>query len=101
MAAESTGVSPSRSASMGLTEEQVAVIVSLERLGGSLSLIGVTLVLVTYSAFKRLRTVPNTFIFFASIANVGASIACLIGRDGLTMGPGSPLCRAQAFLFEV
>ena len=86
---------------MGLTELQRTAIQTTERVGASLSLVGVVLIFITYAAFKRLRTVPNTFILFASIANVGASIACLIGYAGLTAGDQSPLCQVQAFLLEM
>ncbi|CAI4216097.1 unnamed protein product [Parascedosporium putredinis] len=48
-----------------------------------------------------LRTVPNLFILFASIANAGASIACLIGYDGVRAGTDSALCKTQAFLLEM
>lgn len=86
---------------MNLTVEQRNALQATERVGASLSLIGVILIFVTYAAFKRLRTVPNTFILFASIANVGASIACLIGFAGLNAGNGSALCQVQAFLLEM
>jgi hypothetical protein len=86
---------------MNLTIEQRRAIQTVERVGASLSLVGVFLVFITYAAFKRLRTVPNTFILFASIANVGASAACLIGYAGLNAGDDSALCQAQAFLLEM
>ena len=76
---------------------------SLERMGASLSLIGVGLIFFSYAVCKRLRTLSNTFIFLASIANVGASIACAIGYAGiwdLQRNPNSPLCQTQGFLFE-
>lgn len=84
-----------------LTRDQIGVIVKLERAGASLSLIGISMIILTFRLFKRLRTVPNTFILFASVANVGASIACLIGYDGLASGAGSSLCQVQAFLLEM
>ncbi|KAK8125192.1 G-protein coupled receptor [Apiospora kogelbergensis] len=84
-----------------LTREQVNTIVIFERVGASLSVTGVVLILIAFVAFKRLRTVPNTFIVFASFANLGASIACLIGYAGIEAGAGSALCQTQAFLFEM
>jgi hypothetical protein len=86
---------------MNLTVEQRKALQTVERVGASLSLVGVCLIFVTFAAFKRLRTVPNTFILFASIANVGASIACLIGYDGLNAGDNSALCQVQGFLLEM
>ncbi|KAJ2990125.1 hypothetical protein NUW58_g3110 [Xylaria curta] len=79
----------------------IEVVVLFERLGAALSLVGVLLIFVAYALFKRLRTVPNTFILFASGANLGASIACLIGYSGVLAGSTSNLCQAQAFLFEL
>ncbi len=86
---------------MTLTGEQATVIVGLERAGASLSMVGVLLIIATFTLFKRLRTVPNTFILFASIANIGASTASLIGLAGIAEGSDSSLCRAQAFLLEM
>ncbi|KAB5551035.1 hypothetical protein GE09DRAFT_1222845 [Coniochaeta sp. 2T2.1] len=86
---------------MKLTVEQRSALQTVERTGASLSLVGVCLIFVTFALFKRLRTVPNTFILFASIANVGASTACLIGYNGLNAGYDSALCQVQAFLLEM
>jgi hypothetical protein len=84
-----------------MSPDELNTVIVLERVGASASMIGVTLIFVTYIAFKRLRTVPNLFIAMASIANVGASVACLIGRDGVEQGVGSALCQAQAFMLEM
>ena len=86
---------------MNLTVDQRETIQSFERAGASLSLVGVFLIFITYAAFKRLRTVPNTFMLFASIANVGASTACLIGYSGVLAGDPSALCQVQGFLLEM
>ncbi|KAI1178717.1 hypothetical protein F4777DRAFT_593896 [Nemania sp. FL0916] len=80
---------------------QIQTIVLFERLGAALSLVSVLSILVVFAMFKRLRTVPNTFIVFASVANLGASVACLIGYSGVLAGSTSRLCQAQAFLFEL
>ncbi|KAI1376422.1 hypothetical protein F4677DRAFT_91535 [Hypoxylon crocopeplum] len=84
-----------------LTQQHVDTIVIFERLGAALSVTGILLIFIAYTAFKRLRTVPNTFIVFASFANLGASIACLIGYSGVRAGSDSRLCQAQAFMFEL
>ncbi|KAK8088979.1 G-protein coupled receptor [Apiospora hydei] len=84
-----------------LSRDQVNTIVIFERVGASLSVTGVLLILIAFAAFKRLRTVPNTFIIFASFANLGASIACLIGYAGIEAGADSALCQTQAFMFEM
>lgn len=84
-----------------LTRQHIETIVIFERLGAALSVTGILLIFIAYAAFKRLRTVPNTFIVFASCANLGASIACLIGYSGVQAGSNSHLCQAQAFMFEL
>ncbi|KAF7560340.1 hypothetical protein G7046_g3806 [Stylonectria norvegica] len=84
-----------------LTPEQVGVLIILERTGGCISLVSVFLIFIAYAFAPRVRNVQNTFIVFASVSNVGASIACVIAMDGLQRGVGSPLCQAQSFLFEM
>jgi hypothetical protein len=83
------------------SQDEIGVIVAFERAGASLSICGVLMIFVAYASFKRLRTVPNTFIVFASFANLGASIACLIGYSGVDAGSDSALCQTQAFMFEL
>lgn len=82
-------------------DDQVQTLVILERTGGSLSLVSVVLIFIAYGAFDRLRTLPNTFIVFASIANMFASIASIIAYDGVVLGQLSSLCQAQGFLFHL
>jgi hypothetical protein len=89
------------SAATMFTDDQIRTLVILERVGGSLSLFSVTLIFIAYGLFERLRTVPNTFIVFASIANAGASIASIISYSGVYEGQESSLCQAQGFLFEM
>ncbi|KAI1356300.1 hypothetical protein F5Y01DRAFT_309713 [Xylaria sp. FL0043] len=79
----------------------IETIILFERLGAAISLVAVISIFVAFALFKRLRTVPNTFIIFASVANLGASIACLIGYSGVLAGSTSRLCQAQAFMFEL
>ncbi|RMJ14364.1 hypothetical protein CDV36_005970 [Fusarium kuroshium] len=84
-----------------LTAGQTQALVLMERMGGSVSLIAVVLIFIAYALVPRVRNVQNTFIVFASIANVGASIASIIAMDGLELGVASPLCQAQSFLFHM
>ncbi|KAL2161710.1 hypothetical protein VTH06DRAFT_8272 [Thermothelomyces fergusii] len=86
---------------MLLTDKERRALELAERSGASISMVSVIIVFVVYGLFPRVRTVPNTFIVFASVANLGASIACLIGLSGLRAGEESALCQAQAFLFEM
>jgi hypothetical protein len=84
-----------------LSASELRTLVALERTGGSISLIAVTLIFIAYGLVRGSRNVQNTFIVFASISNVGASIACIIAMDGLAAGKTSALCQAQSFLFEM
>ncbi|KAG6362745.1 hypothetical protein INS49_007838 [Diaporthe citri] len=86
-----------------LDEAQIETLNAVERMGATLSLFGITLIFITFALFRRLRTIPNTFIFFASVANIGACVACLIAYDGIRAMHGdrqAALCQAQGFLFE-
>lgn len=83
------------------TNEQLNLIIIFERLGAALSVTGVLLIFLAFAVSKRVRSVPNTFIVFASFANLGASIACLIGYSGVLAGSTSHVCQAQAFMFEL
>lgn len=86
-----------------LEASQISTLNAVERMGATLSLFGILLIFITFAYSKRLRTIPNTFIFFASLANVGACMACLIAYDGIqAMGRdrNAALCQAQGFMFE-
>lgn len=83
------------------THDQIKTMVALERVGGFVSLVAVVFIFLAYGLVRSARNVQNTFIVFASVSNVGASIASIIALDGLEQGKGSPLCQAQSFLFEM
>lgn len=84
-----------------LTSTQVQALVMMERIGGSISLVSVMFIFVAYGLVRRVRNVQNSFIVFASISNIGASIASIIAYDGLKAGEATALCQAQSFLFEM
>lgn len=84
-----------------MTDAQMLTLTVLERTGGSISLVAVTAIFIAYYLCPRVRNVQNTFIVFASISNVGASIASTIAMDGLLLGKASSLCQAQSFMFEM
>ncbi|KAF5642022.1 hypothetical protein F52700_3202 [Fusarium sp. NRRL 52700] len=83
------------------SDSQLERLALLERVFSSISLVAVLLIFVTYGSIPRLRNPRNTFIVFASIANLGASIGTVIARDGLARGENSALCRAQSFLVHM
>ncbi|KAL6818476.1 putative G-protein coupled receptor protein [Trichoderma sp. SZMC 28013] len=84
-----------------LTLHQIHTLVIVERIGGCLSLVSVMLIFLAYWLVRRVRNVQNTFIVFASISNVGASIASIIAFAGVNAGQKSALCQAQSFMFEM
>ncbi|KAJ4270116.1 hypothetical protein NW762_001789 [Fusarium torreyae] len=84
-----------------LTEGERHTLVLFERIGGSVSLVAVLLIFIAYALVPRVRNVQNTFIVFASVANIGASCASIIAMDGLELGVASPLCQAQSFMFHM
>ncbi|KAI6785232.1 Cyclic AMP receptor-like protein A-like protein [Emericellopsis cladophorae] len=92
---------PDIPASEQLDDWQATTLTSLERTGGCISLVAVFLIFITYYLAPEVRNVQNRFIAFASVANVGASIASIIAMDGLNAGKESSLCQTQAFLFEM
>ncbi|KAJ4854891.1 G protein-coupled glucose receptor regulating gpa2 domain-containing protein [Trichoderma breve] len=83
-----------------LSPREIEVLITIERTGAGLSMVAITLTLVSFFLIKKLRTTPNMFIVLASIANAGASIASMIGYDGLDKGESSALCQGQGFIFE-
>ncbi|KAG9504600.1 hypothetical protein J7337_004575 [Fusarium musae] len=84
-----------------LEPTQRTTLVLFERIGGSVSLVAVLCIFVAYALVPKVRNVQNTFIVFASVANVGASVASIIALDGLELGVASPLCQAQSFMFHM
>ncbi|KAK1574360.1 uncharacterized protein LY79DRAFT_639721 [Colletotrichum navitas] len=82
------------------TTDDSSFLVTIEKISSVLSLLGVSLIFVVFWAFQRMRSLRNLFILLASISNFCASIACIIGRDGLRLGVDSVLCKSQAVLLE-
>lgn len=83
-----------------LTASEIEILISIERIGAGLSMFAICLTITSFIYLKKLRTTPNLFLFFASTANAGASIASMMGYDGLQLGENSALCQAQAFIFQ-
>lgn len=77
-----------------LSDDQLRALAILERVGGSLSLISVVLILLSYTFMRRMRTDPNAFIVFISVSSALGSIACLVGGR-------SPHQEAQGFLLDM
>ncbi|EHK49811.1 hypothetical protein TRIATDRAFT_83166 [Trichoderma atroviride IMI 206040] len=84
-----------------LKHQQIKTLVLVERIGGTLSLVSVMLIFLAYWLVRRVHNVQNTFIVFASVSNIGASIGTIIAYDGMNAGQASALCQAQSFMFEM
>lgn len=84
----------------GLTLEQIDILVLIERTGAGLSMVAIVIIILSFIMMSKLRTTPNLFLFYAAIANLGASVASMIGYDGLNLGQESALCQAQSFIFQ-
>ncbi|KAM0522546.1 hypothetical protein ACHAPE_002138 [Trichoderma viride] len=91
---------PNDTSGSDLSPRQVEILITIERTGAGLSMVAITLTLLSFFLCKKLQTTPNIFIMLASIANAGASIASMIGYDGLDKGEKSTLCQGQGFIFE-
>ncbi|PHH60880.1 hypothetical protein CDD81_1085 [Ophiocordyceps australis] len=83
-----------------LTPSEISALITIERTGAGLSMVAILLTLLSFGLFSKLRTMPNHFLALASLANAGASVASMMGYDGVDKGQDSSLCQAQAFIFE-
>ncbi|TVY88207.1 Cyclic AMP receptor-like protein A, partial [Lachnellula willkommii] len=83
-----------------LTKQEIDVLIIIERTTASISVAGTLILLGTFIFIKEFRTLSNTLIFYASFANLFASIAALIGGSALSHVNGA-LCQFQGFLLEM
>jgi len=85
---------------MGLTKAQIDTLITIERTTGSISVTSTLFFITTFICIKKLRTLSNTLLFYASFANLGANVAALIGDSALSH-PDGGLCQFQGFLLEM
>jgi hypothetical protein len=83
-----------------LTDEEIRILIIIERCTASISAISTLILMASFILFKEFRTLSNTLIFYASFANIFANVAALIGRSALTVENGA-LCQFQGFLLEM
>lgn len=83
-----------------LTKQEIDVLIIIERTTASISVTGTLILLGTFTFIKEFRTLSNTLIFYASFANLFASVAVLIGGSALSHVNGA-LCQFQGFLLEL
>lgn len=85
---------------MALTKKQIDTLITIERTTACISVTSTLVLLTTFITMKRLRTLSNTLLFYASFANLFANVAALIGGSALSH-PNSALCQFQGFLLEL
>ncbi|CZR51514.1 related to G protein coupled receptor like protein [Phialocephala subalpina] len=84
-----------------LTAFQIDTLAIVEKASAVLSLIGTTLIIITFLSMKSFRRLSTTLIFYASFSNVLSNIAHLIGISGITAGQNNALCQVQGFLQQM
>jgi hypothetical protein len=83
-----------------LTTQEIETLIILERTSASISATSTLILITTFCSIKAFRTLSNHLIFYASFANLFASMAALIGGNALD-NPNGALCQFQAFLLEM
>ncbi|KAL8831086.1 MAG: hypothetical protein Q9191_001067 [Dirinaria sp. TL-2023a] len=84
-----------------LTAHQLRALEITERVASCFSLIGTTLILVTFASSSKFRKPINRLIFYASWGNTLCNVATMISESGIRAGQGSHLCQFQAFLIQM
>lgn len=93
-------MSPHADAMPGPTSQQIYILNIIDKIGASISIVAMALMISSLISSKKLRTCPNIFLVDTSVAYFGSSIALLISHDGLNGGQESATCKAQAILFQ-
>lgn len=84
-----------------LSEHQLNVLSTTERVGSCFSLAGIAFIFATFLISPYFNKSINRQIFYASIGNLGVNIAALIAEEGPRAGPSSALCQLQGFLVQM
>lgn len=85
---------------MSLSEQQLSAISVTERVCSAISLLGTSIIVVTFLASKSFRKPINRLVFYASWGNIMTNIATLVSQSGIQAGTNSCLCRFQAFFIQ-
>lgn len=85
---------------MAPTASQFKALDAVERVSSILSILGTSFIIVTFLTSRLFDKPVNRLVFFTSFANIFASIAGLIGRQGIAAGPDSALCQIQGLLIH-
>lgn len=84
-----------------MTAHQLGALQTTERVASCFSLIGTTLIFVTFASSPNFRKPINRLIFFASWGNTLCNIGTMISESGVRAGQTSHLCQFQAFLIQM
>ena len=84
-----------------LTNSQITVLETIERVSSCLSLAGTLLIFITFVSSPNFRKPINRLVFYASWGNSLSNIATLMSVSPIRQGPHSHLCQFQAFLIQM
>lgn len=85
---------------MSLSARELSAITITERVCSAVSLLGTSIIVVTFLASRSFRKPINRLVFYASWGNLMTNIATLIAQSGIQAGTSSCLCRFQAFFIQ-
>ena len=85
---------------MSLSAQELSAISIAERVCSAFSLLGTSIVVVTFLASRSFRKPINRLVFYASWGNIMTNIATLVSQSGIRAGSNSCLCRFQAFFIQ-
>jgi hypothetical protein len=83
-----------------LSEYQLNLFTTLERVSSVLSLFGIIWVLFTFLGSKQFHKPINRMVFYASIGNIFTCVATIISRAAVG-NPNGALCQFQALLVQM
>lgn len=84
----------------GFTHSQIRTIETTERVASVFSLVGTTIVMVSFLSSSAFRKPVNRLIFYASWGNTMNTMVSLSALAGIRAGQNSALCQFQAFFCQ-
>jgi hypothetical protein len=85
---------------MSFTDQQMFAISTAERLCATISLVGTSIIIVTFLGSKSFRKPVNRLAFYASWGNILSNTGQLIADSGINHGVRSSLCQFQGCLLQ-
>ena len=83
------------------TAQELRALQTVERVASCFSLIGTTLIFITFASSTKFRKPMNRLIFYASWGNTLCNVATMISESGIKAGQASHLCQFQGFLIQM